>query len=219
MVGEIKQISYNEAKDFLLPRHYSGRTPSISWAFGWYIKNKLVAVCSFGKPASNSLCKGVCGIEFSPKVFELNRLCRIESLNHPLSSFVSACLRSLKEHNLIIISYSDTRMNHTGYIYQACSFIYTGKTKRRTDKYTEGNKHCRHYDNDKQNGLRKVRSAKHRYIFFAMRDKKLKKLALGELRYPIMPYPKGENKNYMLGDFLLPEIVKTGDLSEAKRTQ
>ena len=33
--GEITPISSQEAKDFLLPRHYSGRVPSISKAFGW----------------------------------------------------------------------------------------------------------------------------------------------------------------------------------------
>ena len=30
---EITQIDYNVAKDFLLPRHYSGRIPSISYAY------------------------------------------------------------------------------------------------------------------------------------------------------------------------------------------
>lgn len=33
--GEITPISSQEAKDFLLPRHYSGRVPNISKAFGW----------------------------------------------------------------------------------------------------------------------------------------------------------------------------------------
>ena len=59
----IKRIEYKEAVDFLLPRHYSGRTPNIMYAFGVYEEtednsslfpyNKLVAVCTFGKPASN----------------------------------------------------------------------------------------------------------------------------------------------------------------------
>ena len=33
---EIIQIDYSTAKDFLLPRHYSGRIPSISYAYGCY---------------------------------------------------------------------------------------------------------------------------------------------------------------------------------------
>ena len=62
---EIIQIDYNTAKDFLLPRHYSGRIPSISYAYGCYNNKDLVGVLTVGKPASNSLCKGVCWCEKS----------------------------------------------------------------------------------------------------------------------------------------------------------
>ena len=64
---EIIQIDYNTAKDFLLPRHYSGRIPSISYAYGFYNNKDLVGVLTVGKPASNSLCKGVCGEQYSKK--------------------------------------------------------------------------------------------------------------------------------------------------------
>lgn len=207
MKGEIVFLEHKEAVDFLLPKHYSGRIPPISYAFGWEINNELVAVCTFGKPVSNWLCTGICGEEYSSRVYELNRLCRIDSLEEPLSSFVGGCLRRLSVYNLIIVSYSDTGMNHHGYIYQACNFIYTGATKERTDKYTEGNKHSRHYDNDKQNGLRKVRTSKHRYIFFAMYDKRLKKECKKNLKYPILDYPKGDNSNYVLGEYQEPIVI------------
>ena len=137
MKGEISTLDYQVAVDFLLPKHYSGRIPSISVAFGWYIDNELVAVCSFGKPASPSLCKGVAGEKYSASVYELNRLCRIETLNEQLSAFVAGCLRRLRSKDWIIVSYADTEMNHNGYIYQATNFLYTGKTKERTDKYTK----------------------------------------------------------------------------------
>ena len=207
MKGEIRYLTYQEAVEFLLPRHYSGRTPSISKAFGWYINNELVAVCSFGKPASPSLCVGVAGIENSHYVYELNRLCRVDDLNEQISSFVAGCLRRLMNENWIIVSYADTDMNHNGYIYQATNFIYTGKTKSRTDKYTKGNKHSRHYSNDDQNGLRKIRSSKHRYIYFATKNKKLKAKWFAELKYPVEAYPKGINSNYQLGQYLQPKLV------------
>jgi len=206
MIGNVEIIDYQTAVDFLLPKHYSGRTPSISIAFGWYIDNKLVAVSSFGKPASNSLCKGLAGDVYSSNVYELNRLCRIEELDQPLSSFLAACLRQLKARNWIIVSYADTDMKHNGYIYQATNFIYTGKTKERTDKYTKGNRHSRHYSEADQTGMRKIRSAKHRYIFFATNSKSLKKEWLANLNYPVQAYPKGKNKNYKLGSFLKPRI-------------
>lgn len=208
MKGEVCYLQYQEAVNFLLPKHYSGRIPSISKAFGWYINNNLVAVCTFGKPASPSLCKGVAGEHNASSVYELNRLCRIDDLQEQLSSFVSACLRRLQNENWIIVSYADTEMSHNGYVYQASNFIYTGKTKERTDKYTEGNKHSRHYSNNKQNGLRKVRSAKHRYIYFATKDKKLKKQWLKDLMYPIENYPKGNNSNYKLGNYLQPKVIQ-----------
>lgn len=201
MKGEILYLTAKEAWDFLKPKHYAGRKPQISKAFGWEIDGELVAVCTFGKPASPSLCKGVCGDENSKYVYELNRLCRIEELELQLSQFVSACLRILKDENWIIVSYSDTGMNHNGYIYQACNFIYTGCTKQRTDKYVENGKHSRHYDNDKQGEYRVVRTAKHRYIYFATRDRKLKRTWANSLNYPICSYPKGENKNYILGEY------------------
>jgi hypothetical protein len=201
-------ISYKTAIDFLIVRHYSGRKPTVNYAFGYYEKNLLKAVCTFGKPASNSLCTGVCGEELSPKVYELNRLCTDGDMNIPLSEFVSWCLRQLKKHNLIIVSYADTQMYHNGYIYQACNFLYTGKTKERTDKYTEGGKHSRHYDKENNTALRKVRSAKHRYIYFSA-DRKTKKQYLSKLNYRIEQYPKGENKKYVLGQFIQPLVIES----------
>ena len=207
MKGTMKQISFQEAVDFLLPRHYSGRSPVISKAFGWYDEERLCAVCTFGKPASPSLCVGICGKELSSKVYELNRLCRLEEWSQPLSQFVSFCLRELKKEDWIVVSYSDTGMNHNGYIYQACNFLYTGQTKQRTDKWTEGNKHSRHYDNNSQGKYRKVRTAKNRYVYFCTSSKKKKKEYMNSLRYPVLPYPKAENKNYILGDYMKPILV------------
>lgn len=203
------EISYKEAVDFLLPRHYSGRIPSISYSFGLFVDDKLKAVCTFGSPASPSLCKGVAGDKWKSHVVELNRLCREDDFEGQLSEFVAWCLKQLKPHNLIVVSYSDTAMNHHGYIYQACNFLYTGMTKKRTDKYTEGGKHSRHYNNDNQGKYRVVRSAKYRYIYICA-DKRTKRQILADLKYPIYSeYPKGNNgEDYILGDYLKRELVK-----------
>ena len=213
MKGVIYTIDAKTAIAFLLPRHYSGRKPQVSRAFGLYDKENLVAVCTFGKPASASLCNGICGKEYSKNVYELNRLCRIDAWKEPLSAFISACLRRLRDENWIIVSYADSGMHHNGYIYQATNFIYTGKTKERTDKYTEGNKHSRHYSNDEQNGIRKVRTAKHRYVYFCTINKRLKKQWEKALKYPVLPYPKEVNQNYVLGEYQVPELV--GSLTTA----
>jgi hypothetical protein len=113
-------------------------------------------------------------------------------------------LKDLKGEDLIIVSYADTGAGHTGYIYQATNFIYTGKTKERTDKYTEGNKHSRHYTNE-FNHLRKVRTSKHRYVYFTGKKKKYLKF----LKYPVLPYPKERNTNYVLGERLKQVVINT----------
>lgn len=204
---EVKIISAKEATEFLLPRHYSGRKPQISRAFGLFVDGKLQAVCTFGKPASPSLCVGICGEEYAPSVYELNRLCRLDECTIPMSHFVSVCLKKLKPLNWIIVSYADRGMNHNGYIYQSTNFLYTGFTKERTDKYTEGNKHSRHYSNEKQGEFRKVRTSKHRYVYFATSHKPTKKLWQSALKYPVLKYPKEVNQNYELGIFQETKLV------------
>lgn len=209
MKGNVEEIDYKTAVDFLLPRHYAGRIPIISKAFGWFGGGRLVAVCTFGKPASPFLCRGICGEQYAHSVYELNRLCRIDDWTEPLSQFVSACLRRLRTENWIIVSFSDTAMNHHGYIYQACNFIYTGCTKERTDKYVPNGGHARHAKQSDQGEFRKVRSAKHRYVYFCTRDKKLKQAWLEALNYPPMPYPKGDNSDdYVLGEYLQEKVVR-----------
>lgn len=198
------QIEYKEALDFLLPRHYSGRSPTISYAFGAYESGVLMAVCTYGKPGSPEACY-VCGRENSLLVYELNRLCRVESYTKPLSEFVAWTLRFLSKFNLIIISYSDTGLNHHGYIYQACNFLYLGMTKERTDAVRELGKHSRHLmsvkdgEREVKNLVRVWRTKKHRYVYFAC-NKRLKKSLRKKLVFREEAYPKGDNDcDYELG--------------------
>jgi hypothetical protein len=211
MKGKVVYLSSQEAWDFLKPRHYAGRKPPISKAFGWEINGELMAVVTFGKPASPPLCVGICGEKHSASVYELNRLCRVEELTEPLSQFVSACLRRLRAENWIIVSYSDTGMHHNGYIYQACNFLYTGQTKQRTDKYVPDGKHSRHYNNEEQGNWRVVRTAKNRCVHFATFSKALKREWMNSLNYPVLPYPKEPNENYILGEYQKPILVPVED--------
>lgn len=126
-----------------------------------------------------------------------------------MSQFVSACLRRIKVNNWIIVSYSDTAMNHHGYIYQACNFLYTGCTKERTDIFNSSGKHSRHYEKNNNVEYRRVRSAKHRYVYFATSSKKLKQEWFEHLNYSICKYPKGDNSpDYILGDYLQDTLIK-----------
>ena len=71
---EVKTVTYEECKEWLLYKHYAKRMCSISYSFGLFDGLKCVGVCTFGKPASPFLCLGVCGKDYMDKVYELNRL-------------------------------------------------------------------------------------------------------------------------------------------------
>lgn len=189
----VKPIKSEQTYDWLLHKHYAKRIPSISFAFGLYQSEILKGVLTIGKPASPSLCDGICGREYSKYVYELNRLCVDDNLEkNTLSYFVSNSLKLIKE-NLILVSYADSLWNHNGYIYQATNWIYTGATKERTDIGFEDGTHSRHYDKNIDYTIRKFRSSKHRYVYFIGN---LKKDFRKNLKYKIEDYPKGENKKY-----------------------
>lgn len=199
----VREITYAEAKPLILNKHYAQRMPSVSYAFGLFKGAELVGVCTIGKPASPSLCTGLLGRDYAHLVYELNRLIVIEGLpKNTLSYFVGKVQRALRNKDMVIVSFADEGAGHQGYIYQATNFIYTGKTKERTDKYTPGNKHSRHYT-DEFPHLRKVRTSKHRYVWFSRKTKKLK----GLLKYPEEPFPKGENRRYELGTRIKTKVI------------
>lgn len=202
---EVKEISYEDTKPFIRDMHYAGRMPSISYRYGLFDSvGSIVGVLTIGKPASNSLCEGVCGKEYKDKVFELNRLITIDGLpKNTLSWFVAKVLRMLKSEDLILVSYADEGMNHHGYIYQATNWIYTGKTPSRTDKYTPKGRHSRHYT-DEYTHLRKYRSSKHRYVYFTGHSRKKYRSLLN---YEVCDYPKGNNKDYKLGTKMKHKII------------
>lgn len=207
----VKKIDSKDAMEIITTKHYLRRKPSISWAFGLFKEDgltDLVGICTIGKPASNSLCKGVMGGYRPEKVYELNRLFTYDELpKNTLSYFVGKVLNILKQEDILLVSYADTKMNHHGYIYQATNWLYTGQTKSRTDMYTEGG-HSRHYDKESNTKhLRKVRSSKYRYIYICG-GKNTKKDYMSHLKYPIIEkYPKGKNDKYDVDNYQNKDLI------------
>jgi len=189
---KVEGIPSQETYDWLLHKHYAHRIPSISYAFGLFDCNILVGVCTFGMPASPSLCSGIMGEDMKSYVIELNRLCIESNQKNVTSWFVSRCLKMIPGP-LCIVSYADTAMGHVGKIYQACNFLFTGTTKERTDIFAGEGKHSRHYSGDRAE--RQFRSSKHRYIYFVGNKKEVKAMR-SVLKYPIESYPQGKTKRY-----------------------
>lgn len=182
----IREVSLDETKQFILKIHYARRMPPVSHAYGLIHNGELVGIVTYGIPANQHLCNGVCGEEHKSIVLELNRLCLLYNKKNEASMLVGRSLKMLPKPR-IIVSYADTAHNHTGIVYQACNFLFTGTTKERTDPEIVDGKHPRHHEGDLTK--RQKRSAKHRYVCF-VGDKKQVKALRGSLKYPIEPYPK-----------------------------
>lgn len=190
----VESIPHWATKPFILGIHYARRMPNIQYAFGLFLDGRNIGIVTYGQPASPSLCKGIAGDKWKNHVVELNRLVIDPEFNgqNYASYLVSHSLKRLP-NGTYVVSYADWGgWGHVGYVYQATNWYYTGLTKERTDKYSEG--HSRHY---RKGETRRVnRSAKHRYIYLCA-DRKLKKQMLKDLKYPILPnYPKGNSKHY-----------------------
>lgn len=194
----IQPIDYKTAQDYVIKNHYLHRKSNFRYAFGLFIKanNKLVGVCIFGHTYHKQLRDMICGAEYSNQVIELTRLCIDDTMpKNTASYFVSKCLKRTEIKEKIIISFADTSQNHTGVIYQATNFIYTGKTRPVKEYAITGiDKHNISISKSTTVAQLKekygdrfhyvTRSIKHRYIYF--RDKTL----IQHLKIPTLPYPK-----------------------------
>lgn len=192
-------VTYSQTKPFLLSVHYARRMPNIRYAFGLFDGWDLIGVCTFGSPASPPLCKGLAGEENHKHVLELNRLAFLpgkNGMNHA-SILVGRSLRMLP-HGTFVVSFADWGgWHHVGYVYQATNWLYTGLTKARTDLAGVGGGHFRHYAEGETRRVQ--RTAKHRYVFL-MGSKRERKRMRKELRYEVLPYPKGESVRYDTAD-------------------
>ncbi len=203
----VLQIKNEETYPWLKKKHYAKRIPHICFAFGLYKDKDLIGVITYGIPASDALCRGICGDNYKHMVLELNRLCLQENKKNEASILVSHSLKLLPKPK-IIVSYADTSQNHVGYIYQATNFVYTGMSTKRTEWRMKGsNKHSKTITEQstlkeriKNTELyeRVERPRKHRYIYIVA-DKKIKKEIKKNMLYEMEPYPKGESKNYDSG--------------------
>lgn len=207
---EVRPVPFEQAKPWFIHKHYAHRVPSVSFAFGLYLDGILKGVVSYGTPASSPLLSGVCGKEHADKVIELNRLVMDADCPKNSASFlVGRSLRMLPKPK-IVVSYADTGQGHVGYIYQACNFLYTGLSAKRTDwklkgqegkhgatiaDMSRGQEHRAQYMRDTYGDdfYLEERSRKHRYIYFVGCDLR------SVLSYPVLPYPKGESKRYDSG--------------------
>jgi hypothetical protein len=198
------EISKRVATSIVIREHYLHRKPPINRAFAAKrpersLMRGILGIVTFGTPMWSVSC-GLVGEKkqdhqrpdaMCHHVLELNRVWLSKHLPpNSESRFVSWCLREMKktDPHLIVVSYADSAQNHAGYLYQSLNFVYTSTSVPWVDRTIEGLDH-RSVSRERLRGpdvVRKARSRKHRYVWFAnKRDKKL-------LAWPEMPYPKAK---------------------------
>lgn len=206
---DVKAIPNKLTYPFLLNIHYAKRIPSISYSFGLFDNDELIGVVCYGTPPSAPLKQGIAGKEYSQYVLELNRLCLKYNRHNEASFLVSKSLKLLPVPK-IIVSFADTAQQHIGTVYQACNFIYTGLSAKRTNWKLKGKEHLHGQTiADEFRGLPnrsslmrakygncfylEPRSRKHRYIYI-LGSHKWKKQVKQYLKYKQYPYPKSLNE-------------------------
>ena len=222
MKFEVKKIKNEETKEWLLYKHYLKRMTSISYAFGLFNNNILVGVCTFGNAVPLQMKKSICGDQYMDIVYELNRLCINDNLpKNTASFFVSSCIKKLPKPT-IVVSYADKSIGHTGYIYQACNFYFTGESHTQKDWVLKGSEHLHSRTlmdefSFEENRVQKLkdkygdrlyqveRPPKNRYVLF-WGTKKQKKQLKKASRFEAQPYPKDINTRYDSSHKIKPQL-------------
>ncbi len=210
----VKRIAYSDTKQFILGIHYARKMPCVQFAYGLFDGDypAPVGIVTYGQPASPWLCKGIAGEENRKHVLELNRLVLYPEYNGGnYASFLVANSLKMLPHRTYVVSYADWGgWHHVGYVYQATNWLYTGLTKPRTDKFSDGG-HSRHYA--KGETRRQLRTAKHRYVYLVGDRREVKKMRKS-LKYQVInEYPKGTSEHYDIRN-PLPFIDQTKQIEQ-----
>jgi len=144
----IQKISYKQAMEIVIENHYLHRKAPCSYAFGLIerVSMEIIGVVVYGKPASPSLCKGICGNNESSNVGELTRLWIKDGTPKNVESFLIGNTIQLVSYD-ILVSFAEIMQGHTGIVYQATNWIYTGLSAKHVQWVYDGlgNAHSRHW--------------------------------------------------------------------------
>jgi len=216
--ARVEQISYDTAKNVILPNEYLGSMGSSSDCFGLYFGDHLGSVACFGSVGGTKVAASVCGPEHANKVTVLVRGAT-EPWAHPHSAsylIAKACDMMAAKGKPIIVAYSDPSGGEVGQIYSACNFYYTGMTKGTEAFITpDGKKHnsrqVHGLTRDRRHGELKYKrtraeqrrllieqgcefertGGKHRFVLISG-DRRTKRLLRKALKWKVLPHPRRE---------------------------
>ena len=205
-----RKMSKAEALPWIQKYHYSKGLSNIPMIYGTYVNNILQGLVSFSCPSSEAVRQGIFGPHLKDHVMELSRLCLNPDSVFPASKIVKGCIQAYRQERKdrgfpevkAVVSYADPLEGHHGGVYQAMSWIYTGRTPVRFRYiYYDGTGRRR---NPRQDGVNilpsmasergwtavKQKTWKHRYIKL-LGSKTQKRVLRTQLKLDTYPYPKG----------------------------
>lgn len=208
----VVKLSKLECEQWVKLKHYSRRA-SIFWAgYGLEIDGMIEGVCVYGQPSPPIQKHAFKDRDF--QLFELARLV-IQTKQKNAASFLVGNSLKMLEAPCAVVSYADTEQGHSGIVYQATNWLYTGATKSHDKAYLVDGKRTHPMTlrdqgiTDptrwaKENGIAMIPPMnKHRY-FQLVGNKKQRREMLSKLQYPVItPYPKSQHSRYDDG----PEIL------------
>jgi hypothetical protein len=207
----VKPISKKIASAVVSNKHYSRRLGIFWEGFGLYKDDVLIGVCCFGQPSAAIQKYAFKNRDF--RLYELTRLVVDSGHKNAASFLISQSFKLLSAKPCAIVSYADSAHGHSGVVYQATNWMYTGSTLSHDKLYVVDGVPTHPITlRDKlgitnpaqwaiQNGIERISpKPKHRYFYF-LGNKKEQKIMKSALAYSqISDYPKSEKTLYDAGD-------------------
>lgn len=124
MTIEVKPITKDLAQRVITAKHYSRRLGIFWEGFGLYVDGELRGVVCYGQPSAPIQKHAFRDRDF--RLYELTRLVVDRGVDNGASILIGRSLRMLREKKCAVISYADTAHGHSGIVYQATNWLYTG---------------------------------------------------------------------------------------------
>ena len=205
MTWAVVRVTKDQSDAFVKEKHYS-RKPSIFWAgFGLVIDGMIEGVAVYGQPSPPIQRHAFRDRDF--RLYELSRLVVQTPRKNAASYLVGRSLQKLPAP-CAVVSYADTEHGHSGIVYQATNWIYTGSTVSHAHSYLVDGERVhpitlrdRGISNPKEwareNGIKTVPPMrKHRY-FYLLGTRRDRRDMMEKLQYPIIEeYPKSPKSMY-----------------------
>lgn len=225
-----KIINYQTAANMVIKYHYAHRAPSIVVAIGMYVDDRLAGLVTYGTPPVPNVQRAF-GDAYQKNTLELNRLFIHDWAGFNSESWLIAqsfrWMEKMFPQYFLLVSYADSKEGHTGAVYRATNWIYTGmsepmKTGFIIDGHDYHNKSLvdmigscsesvvkQYYPNAQPVSG----GAKHRYVFI-LGDRRQKKKFRKLLRWPILPYPTEDSNEVKIDTSLLSQKFINGFCKE-----